>query len=80
MASPGEELLEVDKALDNSLRKTTTMDEELVMKSTRVSAGRFLDRCAEKGTMKEVSVFRHADGKVTSVGTSGAYHHLQWLA
>lgn len=52
------------------------MEEELVIKSKRVSAGLLRERCDENGMMKDVSVSRQAIGNVVSFGISGEYHHL----
>ena len=65
-----------EKALESSDMKTTEMEDELVKKSRKASAGRFLLRRLDTEVRKVVSVLRQAMGKNLSEGTIGEYHHL----
>jgi len=73
-------VFEADNALESSFKKTTRMDEELVIKSSKASAGLFRDKCDESGIINEVRVLRQTEGNAKSVGTRGEYHHLIALA
>ena len=64
------------RAADNSLKNTIMIEEELVTKSRKVSAGRFRERCVEIDRMNAVNVCRLAEGNDSSVGSIGEYHHL----
>ena len=76
MASGAVKLGEAVMALDSSLRKTITIEEEFVRKSRKESAGLFLPRWVEIACRKAVNVCRHAAGNEFSVGRIGEYHHL----
>jgi hypothetical protein len=63
-------------ALNSSLRKTIMIEEELVRKSRKVSAGLFLDKFWEMESRNLVRVLRDAAGKEDSAGRIGEYHHF----
>jgi hypothetical protein len=52
------------------------MEEELVRKSKKVSAGRFRERCVDTERINAVRVCRQALGNDISEGRMGVYHHL----
>jgi hypothetical protein len=51
-------------------------DDERVVKSRKMSAGRLRERCADMERRKAVRVWRTALGNDSSAGKTGAYHHL----
>lgn len=69
----------VIRALENSLRKTMTIEEEFVRKFKNASAGLFRERCDETATINCIRVFRQAAGKDNSIGKIGLYHQLRKL-
>ncbi len=52
------------------------IEEELVRKSRKVSAGLFLDKFWEMESRNLVRVLRDAAGKEDSAGRIGEYHHF----
>ena len=69
----------VIKALENSLKKTMTIEEEFVRKFKNASAGRFREICDEIVTRNFTKVFRHFAEKENSIGKMGLYHQLHKL-
>jgi hypothetical protein len=64
------------RAAASSLRKTMTIEEELVTKSRKVSTGRLRERWLERETMKLTRTWRQAEGNESSPGRTGEYHQL----
>jgi hypothetical protein len=54
-------------------------EDERVTKSTKLSAGRLRERWLDTERIRAVKVWRHASGKDSSKGSTGAYHHLDCI-
>lgn len=70
-------MVEADsKAEESSFKNTTTIDDALVTKWRKISAGLFRERWEEIEIIKRVRLERQDCGNVCSDDRIGPYHHL----